>query len=102
MPVTAMSGRNPFEPLDGPVADTLDLHGMTAAEAVAAASAFVQRVQRRAPGSLVHLITGRGRGSPGRPVLKPKVKTLLKSGELPIDAWGEDLDGGGYLVRLHR
>jgi DNA-nicking Smr family endonuclease len=91
---------NPLEPLDGPAADTLDLHGMSAAEAVAAASAFVRRVHKRQPGALVHLITGRGRGSPGRPVLKPKVRTLLRSGELPVREWGEDLDGGGFLVRL--
>jgi DNA-nicking Smr family endonuclease len=92
--------RNPFEPLDGPVDDSLDLHGMSRAEGAAAAAAFVRRVQRRAPGALVHIITGRGRGSPGRPVLKPGIRTLLKAGELPIAAWGEDLDGGGFLVRL--
>jgi DNA-nicking Smr family endonuclease len=91
---------NPFEPLDGVVADSIDLHGMTGAEAVAAATAFVRRVQKRAPGSLVHIITGRGRGSPGRPVLKPKIRTLLRAGELPVRAWGEDLDNGGFLVRL--
>jgi DNA-nicking Smr family endonuclease len=92
--------RNPFEPLEGHVADTIDLHGMTAAEAEAAVAAFLRRCHRRAPGALVHIITGRGRGSPGRPVLKPKVKAMLKQGELPAAAWGEDLDGGGYLVRL--
>jgi DNA-nicking Smr family endonuclease len=97
-----VSGRNPFEPLDGTVDDSLDLHGMPAAEAVPAAAAFVRRVQRRAPGALVHIITGRGRGSPGRPVLKPKVRSMLKAGGLPVEAWGEDLDGGGFLVRLQR
>jgi DNA-nicking Smr family endonuclease len=91
-----------LEPLDGPVTDTLDLHGMTAAQALAAVEAFVRRVRRREPGALVHVITGRGRGSPGLPVLKPKVRTLLKSGSLPVSHWGEDLDGGGYLLRLQR
>lgn len=91
---------NPFEPLDGPVADTLDVHGMDAAAANAAVTAFLRRVAKHSPGALVHVITGRGRGSPGRPVLKPRIRTLLKSGELPVAAWGEDLDGGGYLVRL--
>jgi DNA-nicking Smr family endonuclease len=91
-----------LEPLDGPVDDTLDLHGMTAAQALPAVEAFVRRVRRREPGALVHVITGRGRGSPGRPVLKPKVRTLLKSGSLPVAQWGEDLDGGGYLLRLQR
>jgi DNA-nicking Smr family endonuclease len=89
-----------LEPLDGPVSDTIDLHGMNAAEAEAAATAFLRRVHRRSRGALVHVITGRGRGSAGRPVLKPRIRTLLKSGELPVAAWGEDLDGGGYLVRL--
>ena len=92
--------RDPFEPLDGPVSDSLDVHGLKATETVAAVSAFLQRVQRRAPGSLVHVITGRGRGSVGGPVLKTKVRTLLRSGTLPIAAWGEDLEGGGYLIRL--
>lgn len=91
-----------LEPLDGPVEDTLDLHGMTAVEAVAATAAFVLRVRKRRPGALVHVITGRGRGSAGRPVLKPKVRALLRSGELPVSDWGEDLDGGGFLLRLKR
>jgi DNA-nicking Smr family endonuclease len=97
-----MTGRNPFEPLDGPVDDRLDLHGMSASEAVAAAKAFVLRSRRRAPGALLHIITGRGRGSRSQPVLKPKVRSLLKSGELPVTEWGEDLDGGGFLLRLER
>lgn len=54
----------------------------------------------RQPGALVHVITGKGRGSPGRPVLKSKVKALLRTGALPVAAWGGDLDGGGYLIRL--
>ena len=90
----------PLEPLRGPVDDTLDLHGMSGIEAVAAVTAFVERVRKRQPGALVHVITGRGRGSPGRPVLKPKVKALLRSGTLPVAEWAEDLDGGGYLIRL--
>lgn len=97
-----MTGHNPFEPLDGPVTDSLDLHGMTGAEAVDAASAFIRRVRRRAPGALVHIITGRGRGSRTHPVLKPRIRTLLRSGTLPVQDWGEDLDGGGFLVRLGR
>ena len=92
--------RNPFDPLDGPVDDTLDLHGFGAAEARTAAAAFLERTRRRTPGGLVHLITGKGRGSPGHPVLKTMIRTMLRSGELPAAAWGEDLDGGGFLVRL--
>jgi DNA-nicking Smr family endonuclease len=95
-----VSGRNPFEPLDGAVDDTLDLHGLPGAAAVEAAAAFLRRVHRHRAGALVHIITGRGRGSRGRPVLKPRVRTLLKRGDLPVASWGEDLDGGGFLVRL--
>lgn len=94
------AARDPFEPLSGPVSDTLDLHGFAGPEAVTAMSAFITRAQRRAPGTLVHVITGRGRGSPGMPVLKTRVRTLLREGTLPVAAWGEDLDGGGFLVRL--
>jgi hypothetical protein len=34
-------------------------------------------------------------------VLKTKVRTLLRSDSLPAAAWAEDLDGGGYLIRLN-
>ena len=86
--------------LDGPVDDTLDLHGMTGIETAAAVTAFVTRVRKRHPGALVHVITGKGRRSAGRPVLKSKVRTLLRAGTLPVAEWAEDLDGGGYLIRL--
>ena len=92
--------RNPFDPLDGTVADTIDLHGLRADEARAAVCAFLQRVQRRQRGTLVHVITGKGRRSATGPVLKTVVRTLLRSGSLPVGAWGEDVDGGGYLIRL--
>ena len=92
--------RNPFEPLEGAVSGTIDLHGFQASEARAAVIAFLRRAQQTSPNGLVHLITGKGRGSPGRPVLKGAVKSLLRSGAVPVLAWGEDLDGGGFLVRL--
>jgi DNA-nicking Smr family endonuclease len=49
----------------------------------------------------VHIVTGKGRGSAGMPVLKTRVRTLLRDAELHIADFAEDLDGGGYLVRLH-
>src|SRR5919109_4880637 len=90
--------RNPFEPLEGDVVDTIDLHGFQASEARPAVIAFLRRAQQRWPRGLVHIITGRGRGSPGRPVLKNTVRALLQSGAVPAQAWGEDLNGGGILV----
>jgi hypothetical protein len=92
--------RDPFEPLAGVVVDSFDLHGFHATEARAAVIDFLRRAQQRTPDGLVHIITGRGRGSPGRPVLKGVVKALLQSGAVPVRTWDEDLDGGGFLVRL--
>lgn len=89
-----------LEPLDGPVTDTLDLHGFKRAEAEPAVVAFVNRNAKKHPGALLHVITGRGKGSPGMPALKPRVRTLLKSDTLPVAAWGPDLDDGGFLIRL--
>lgn len=89
-----------LDPLDGPIADTLDLHGMTWSEAEPAVTAFLTRVRKREPGALVHVITGRGKGSPGRPVLKTRMKTMLRAGLPQVDTWGSDLDQGGYLIRL--
>jgi DNA-nicking Smr family endonuclease len=91
-----------LDPFGGPVDDTLDLHGMTATEAIDAVSAFVKRARKRQPGALLHVITGKGRGSPGRPVLRTRVRTLLRSGTLPVADWASDLDNGGYLIRLER
>jgi DNA-nicking Smr family endonuclease len=91
-----------LESLDGPVADTLDLHGMIWSEAEPAVVAFLNRNRKRQPGALVHIITGKGRGSPEYPVLKTRVSTLLKAGGLLVEAWGTDLDGGGFLIRLQR
>lgn len=90
----------PWAAVEGPIDDTLDLHGMSASGALLAVEAFVRRVRKRQPGALVHVITGKGKGSPGRPVLKTRVRTMLRSGTLPIEAWAPDLDSGGFLLRL--
>jgi DNA-nicking Smr family endonuclease len=93
--------QDPFDPLDGPVDRTVDLHGLRAAEARAHVAAVVESAHRKTPGALLHVITGRGRGSPGAPVLKGAIRSLLRSGQLrPVEAWAMDLDEGGYLVRL--
>ena len=93
--------RDPFDPLDGPVDHTVDLHGLRAVEARAHVLSVIDSIYRRAPGALVHIITGRGRGSPGAPVLKGVIRALLRSEQLQqVEAWATDLDEGGYLVRL--
>jgi hypothetical protein len=50
---------------------------------------------------VVRIVTGKGIGSPGRPVLLPLVRRLLE-GELAryVDALSLDTDGGSYLVRI--
>ncbi|HEX4633805.1 MAG TPA: Smr/MutS family protein [Gemmatimonadales bacterium] len=88
--------------LDGHPAATLDLHGFSAAEAEPALKAFLGTWRTRQPGALLHVITGRGRGSKGAPVLKPIVKRVLKN--LPpstVRDWAVTLDEGGYRVRLY-
>ena len=87
--------------LDGRVAAQLDLHGYGAAEAPGAVRAFLATWGRREPGAVVHIITGKGRGSANGPVLRGLVKAQL-AGELRsmVAAWALDDAGGGYKVRL--
>ena len=93
-------GRNPIDPFDGPVASTIDLHGMTALEARTRLGAVLARLAKERPGSLVHVITGKGRNSSGPPVLRQTVRTLLKAGFPGVADWCIDDSEGGYLVRL--
>ncbi|MBC7897933.1 MAG: Smr/MutS family protein [Cytophagaceae bacterium] len=98
---SARDDRNPFDPLDGRVDETLDLHGYAAVEARAFLTGFLTSAQRRHPGALLHIITGRGKRSATGPVLKPLVKATL--GATPasvVNAWGKDDNDGGFLVRL--
>lgn len=93
--------RDPFDPLDGPVAESLDLHGFRVDEARPILPTFMETSRRRSPGGLVHIITGKGRNSPAGPVLKRLVGRLLRANQLPhVEAWGRDLDDAGYLIRL--
>ncbi len=95
--------RNPFDPFDGPIDSTLDLHGATTIDVEARLRNFFETAVRRHPGGLVHVITGRGRSSEGAPVLKPAVKRLL-AGDLArlVSAVERDENDGGYLARLKR
>jgi DNA-nicking Smr family endonuclease len=93
---------DPLDPLlDAPVHAALDLHGCTAAEARRLVRSFVESAARRAPGAVVHVITGRGKGSPGRPVVRGAVAELLRGELAPrVADWSRDVDEGGFLVRV--
>ena len=92
---------DPFDPLDGPIAQVADLHGFRREEARLRVVAVVTTAHRKRRGELIHFITGKGRHSPDGSVLKGAVKTLLKGDLAPmIKAFGPDLDEGGYLVRV--
>lgn len=81
--------------LDGRAAATLDLHGRTEAEARAA----VEKLVKSSGGKLVHVITGKGKGSPGQPVLKNLVRSMLKGSLAPlVKEWALDAGDGGYRV----
>jgi len=93
--------RDPFDPFDAPIDHTMDLHGLRAAEARAWVTSTVESLARNRPGALVHIITGRGRGSVAGPVLQRTIGALLRSGRLGgVETFATDLDGGGYMVRL--
>jgi DNA-nicking Smr family endonuclease len=105
-----MSGRKgPRQPtfdsrdplLDARVDAQLDLHGYSATEAPSAVRTFLETWQRRKSGALVHIITGKGKGSANGPVLRGLVKNLLQ-GELRamVAEWGLDDGEGGYRVRV--
>lgn len=94
---------DPFDPLDGPVAETLDLHGFRASEAREQLPPYLATARKRNPGGVIHIITGKGRGSPGHPVLKTVVRTLLRSGAIAgVREWNTDSAGGGFLIRFDR
>jgi DNA-nicking Smr family endonuclease len=87
--------------LDAKPVAVLDLHGYSASEAVEVVRGFLATWASRAHGGVVHVITGKGRGSGGRPVLKPKVATLLRTELRHLVAdWDRDADDAGYVVRL--
>jgi DNA-nicking Smr family endonuclease len=87
--------------LDARPVATLDLHGFRATEIEQAVRNFLSTWQRRAPGSVVHVITGRGKGSRTHPVVRPAVRRFLESGgQVLVREWSPDVDSGGYLVRL--
>ena len=92
--------RNPFDPFDGAVVATLDLHGQTAAQARSSIESFLKTSRARYKDGLVHVITGKGRNSGEKgPVLLGTANAALKRSE-HVDGHIKDGDGGGFLVRL--
>jgi DNA-nicking Smr family endonuclease len=87
--------------LDAAPVATLDLHGDTALEAERRVKDFVATYARISPGKVLHIITGRGRGSGARPVLPGAVRRALAS-EISrfVEEYDRDLDEAGFLVRL--
>lgn len=83
-----------------PVA-VLDLHRYAASEVQAAVINFVSTWGKRAPGAVVHIVTGKGLRSAGAPVLKPLVRRILKTRlSAVVQDWARDVDDGGFLVLL--
>src|SRR5262249_17229932 len=93
--------RNPFDALDGRVDEELDLHGFSGIDAKGMIEGFLKAAQKRHPGGLLHIITGRGKGSPGRPVVKPVIRAALSAAPATVvKEWAKDQADGGFLVRL--
>jgi DNA-nicking Smr family endonuclease len=88
--------------LDATPVATLDLHGDTGEQAARRVRDFLRTQARVSPGQVVHIITGRGLGSRGRPVLPGVVRKTLRSPEMKklVRESDRDLDDAGFLVRL--
>ena len=87
--------------LGQPVARTLDLHGRTAEEAERLVPDFILTSTRVASGQVVRIVTGKGIGSAGKPVLLPLVRQWLETDLARyVDTVSLDTDGGSYLVRM--
>ena len=86
---------------DARIATTLDLHGCDAAMARTMVERLLRGKGGARAGEVAHIVTGRGRGSAGRPVLRPLVARLLRDEWAPLVAeYSKDLNEGGFLVRL--
>ena len=92
---------SPAPLLDATPAATLDLHGDTALDAERRVRDFVRTHARVSSGKVIHVVTGKGRGSGGRPVLPGVVRRVLDGDVARFVAdFDRDLDEAGFLVRL--
>jgi len=97
--VPAYGGHDPL--LDAAPVATLDLHGDTAVDAERRVRDFILTHARISRGRVVHVITGRGRGSAGAPVLPGVVRRVLRGDVAPwVAEFDRDLDEAGYLIRI--
>lgn len=83
-----------------PVA-TLDLHGYSGAQARPRAQDFLTTHSRISPGSVVHIITGKGARSGGDAVLPELVRGMLENEASDhVAEYAGMLGGGGWVVRV--
>ena len=84
-----------------PLASRVDLHGLSADQAESVVRSFLDTWRRREPGAVVLIITGKGKGSPDGPVLRPAIQTLLKTRLSGFVAdWTLDDSEGAFRVRV--
>jgi DNA-nicking Smr family endonuclease len=87
--------------LDGRASAVVDLHGMTAKQCRELLPQRLAILRKMYGGKIVHIITGKGKGSIGQPVLKNIVANLLRSSlRSHLHDFSEDVDGGGYLIKM--
>lgn len=81
----------------------LDLHGFTADGATRRVEDFLETQAVRSAGKVVRIITGRGAGSSGAPIVQQRVRELI-TGRLAhrVEDWTVDIGGGAYLLRIPR
>jgi len=83
--------------------DELDLHGLGADDAEFRVRAFIDRWARTQPGAVLRIITGKGKGSGGTPVLRTRVHALLMDDLAPVvEEWAGEPGAGSFLVRVRR
>jgi DNA-nicking Smr family endonuclease len=79
----------------------VDLHGLGVERAEDRVESFLRTWSVREPGAVVRIITGRGSGSQGRPVVQDAIRAALSgwAGAWVVD-WSVDHGGGAFLARL--
>lgn len=83
------------------VSGEVDLHGFTAVQAERRTDGFLRGWAMREPGAVVRIITGRGAGSAGAPVIQDRIRRGLTEGwDDLVSDWAVDVGGGAFLVRL--